>query len=379
MANTLTNLIPTLYSALDVVSRELSGFIPSVARDSTADRAAKDQTVRWPIVPSMTSASISAAATGPDPSAETIGSETITISNSNGVSFYWEGEEQVGLRHGGQLERILQGQFAQAMRTLVNDVEADIAKEYKKASRAYGTAGTAPFGSDLQDSAEMRKILDDNGAPMGDRSLVINTGAGVNLRKLAELSKANEAGSDDTLRLGTLLDLHGFAIRESAQIQWHSGGTADYVETDGGHDKGDTEITVKEGSGTLDIDLDEGDVVTIGNYDYVVTEKIESAGDLKIAEPGLMEDVAGDTEVTVADDYNANMAFARSAIHLVTRAPAMPEGGDAADDVMEIQDPRTDLAFQVALYRQRRRIAYEVGLAWGQKLVKPEHTALLLG
>ena len=375
MANTLTNLIPTLYSALDVVSRELSGFIPSVARDSTADRASKDQTVRWPIVPSMTSDDISAAATGPDPSAETIGSETITISNSKGVSFYWEGEEQVGLRHGGQLETILQGQFSQAMRTLVNDVEADIAKEYKKASRAYGTAGTAPFGSNLQDSAEMRKILDDNGAPMGDRSLVINTDAGVNLRKLAELSKANEAGSDDTLRLGTLLDLHGFAIRESAQIQSHSGGTTTEVETSGAHEKGDTEITVTATS----IDLKQGDVVTIGNFDYVVAEAITEAGDLKIAEPGLMEDVADGTDVVAANDYDANMAFARSAIHLVTRAPAMPEGGDAADDVMEIQDPRTGLAFQVALYRQRRRIAYEVGLAWGQKLVKPEHTALLLG
>ena len=39
MANTLTNLIPDLYTALDVVSRELVGMIPGVTRDASGDRA----------------------------------------------------------------------------------------------------------------------------------------------------------------------------------------------------------------------------------------------------------------------------------------------------------------------------------------------------
>ena len=41
MANSnLTPLIPTLYESLDIVSRELVGFIPSVALDANAARAA---------------------------------------------------------------------------------------------------------------------------------------------------------------------------------------------------------------------------------------------------------------------------------------------------------------------------------------------------
>ena len=52
--NTLTNLIPDLYAALDVVSRELVGMIPAVTMDASVDRAAVNQNVRVAIAPANT-------------------------------------------------------------------------------------------------------------------------------------------------------------------------------------------------------------------------------------------------------------------------------------------------------------------------------------
>ena len=65
MANTLTNLIPTIHLAADTVSRELTGLIPAVMRNSSAERAALNETIYFPVVPTYATADIAAAATGP--------------------------------------------------------------------------------------------------------------------------------------------------------------------------------------------------------------------------------------------------------------------------------------------------------------------------
>ncbi len=376
---TITNLVPDLYNALDVVSRELVGFIPSVSSDMTFERAAVGQTVRSPVAPAASAGDITPGVTPPDDGDQTIGNVSMTITKARRVPIRWNGEQSLGLDNNGPgRANIMRDQFAQAMRTLCNEVEADIAATHIAASRAYGTAGTTPFASTLGDAAQVRKILADNGAPLGDVSLVMNTSAGAALRTLGQLSKANEAGTVALREQGILLNVYGMALRESAQTVTSTAGTgASYVTNTGStYAVGTTTIAVDTGSGTVVA----GDVVTFAGdaNKYVVTSAL-SGGSLTIAAPGLKQTLADGVAMTVVAAAARNMAFARSAIALATRAPALPTEGDSADDRMVITDPNSGLSFEVAMYKQYRQVQYEISLAWGVKAVKPEHMAILLG
>jgi hypothetical protein len=106
-----------------------------------------------------------------------------------------------------------------------------------------------------------------------------------------------------------------------------------------------------------------------------------ASGDIiTIAAPGIRVAVcASATNITVVDSAVQNLAFSPSAIVLAQRLPALPDGGDMADDRMTIVDPRSGLPFELAVYRQYRQVHYELSAAWGVKNIKPEHTAILLG
>jgi hypothetical protein len=386
MPNTLTAVLPTIYEALDVVSRELVGFIPAVTRNSSAERAAVAQNITYPVVPSIVTENITPGANPASSGDQTIGSLTMTISKSKAAPIRWTGEEQRSLSVGDrpQIGNILRDQFAQAFRALTNEVELDLAALYVEASRAYGTAGTAPFGTnnDFTDLSNVYAILDQNGAPSTDRHLVLNSLAMANLRgKQSQVFKVNEAGTAETLRTGAIGDLLGFMIHNSSQVRNHTKGTGTgyLVNLLAGYPVGTTSVAADTGTGTIIA----GDILanTETNRDsnkYVVKTAL-TGGSVVIQNPGLLRAWVDNDPLAVGNSYAANLAFSRNAIHLVTRQPAMPEGGDDADDVATVTDPFSGLSFQVAIYRQYRQVKYEIGLAWGVKMVKPEHCAILLG
>lgn len=379
-ANTLTGLIPDLYQGMDVVSRELVGFIPSVSRAPGAERAAQGQSVVYNVAPKQEAFNITPAMTIPEPADHTQGTGSIVINKSRGVAFGWTGEEQRGLNTGIGYMSVQADNFAQGLRTLVNEIEADIAIEAAlNASRGYVGDG---FATNLKDSARLRKVLDDNGAPLTGRSMVIDTALGAELRTLQNLTRVNEAGSTMTLRDGELLNIHGFSIKESAKVVRHVAGTAAGATTGAaGYPVGATSIaTAAAGTGSILA----GDLITFAgdpNVYQVVTGKAAvgtGTAAITIAAPGLMQAIpAAATDIEVVGTHSVNVGFSADALHLVTRAPALPQEGDAAIDRMFITDPRSGLVFEVSLYAGYRKIRAEVAMAWGVKAVKREHIAIL--
>jgi hypothetical protein len=381
MGNTLTDLIPVIHKAGNIVSRELVGLIPAVYLNPSAEQVAKDQKIRYLIVGDGSTEDDAPSATGPDPAAQTPNYGEMSITKvKRAKPFFIEGEEEKGLGT-AQYEDFLQQNFAQSMRSLANEMEADGCALYSEASCAYGAVATVPFATAGQsvEAAQLRRLLvTENGAPSGDLQLVLNGTAAANIRGLQ--GQVQMEGDVSLQRQGILTDRSGFKIRESSAVKIHAAGTNNGAYDVNGQTPaiGQTSIAFDTGTGTVLA----GDIIINAesgrdSRKYVVKTAL-TAGSLAIQNPGLKKAwVDGDT-ITGTATYNAQMAFDRMAIHLLTRIPAMPKGGDSAVDSYVYTDPVSKISFLISVYAQYRRRAYVVAAAWGWKVVKNEHLAILI-
>lgn len=381
-SNTLTGLIPVIYEALDVVPRELVGAIGAVTLDAKSDMYGLNQTVRSHVAAAATNIDVSPGVTNTNGAGETVGTVDLTITKVRNSPILWSGEEQLLLKD--QYAGILRDQFAQRFRSLVNEMETDVTVALAKgASRANGTAGTTPFATatDMTDFSNANKILDDNGAPMGGRSLILGTAAKATIQgKQTILTKVNESGTDSLLRTGGFDPVFGLSLRFSGQIKTGAtvGTGASYV-LNGTHAVGATSVVVKTGTGTILA----GDVITVTSggvaTKYVVATGVAAAGTAVINAPGLVQAGADGDTVTVNAASVKNIAVQKNGFVLATRLPAMPMGGDSASDLMVVTDPVSGISFQVALYRQYRQITIDIAAAWGYKQIRSEYAGLILG
>lgn len=376
MANVLTSLAPTLFSAAKLVANEPFGVVGAINTQFDDKGVAKGDNVSVDVAPVRAASDFTPSnitTTGGDSTGSKI---DVTITKSRKVDWHLTGEQQRSLDNGGISQDWVQQLIAQGMRTLRNEAEVDAALAVKiGASRAFGTAGTTPFASDLTALTNVRKILVDNGAPKADLQMVFDTNAGLNLRNLGVLQNAYQAGSDAERRTGEFLPQMGFRLSESAGIGVHTKGTGTsyQVNNASGYAIGSTSIAVDTGSGTILA----GDVITFtgDTNKYVVTGAL-SGGVVTIGAPGLRTAIADNTAITVGNNYTANLAFERSAVVGVLRPPLMPANPTIQQMPISDQFGMTYLMLDIAQYGQR---TWELHLAWGFKSVNGEFSSIALG
>lgn len=380
MANSLTNLAPVIYSDGRIVPRELSGAVMAVRRDFSDKGMAKGDTVKVPVVPSMSAASVTPAQTFTVGSDRTPTTKSVTLDNFKEVSWHLTAEEERSLENGDNAKEVFKQSVAQAVRAIVNDMELITWQAcYKGSSRATGTAGTTPFASTLNDLTAARRILVDNGVAVSADvcSLVLDTAAGLNLRQLTPLQKVNEAGSSATLRDGSLGDLFGFRVRESGQITTHTKGTgASYlINMAGNLTVGSTAVTVDTGTGTILA----GDIVTFAGttaHKYVVNSALAS-NVFSLGEPGARVQEADNDAITVGNDYTPNLAIHRDSAVLVARPALQPQGGGI--EQMVITDPETGLSFLMLRVVGNALTSYYVRAVYDADVINPFGIATILG
>jgi hypothetical protein len=378
MSNTLTALAPTLFSVAQEVSSEPFGVISAINANFADKGVAIGDKVLVPVAPTRSAADYTPAMTssaGTDAIASAI---EVQITKNRHVSWNLTGEQIASLRNGGNYEEWARQLIAQGLRTLRNEAEADACLAAKiGASRAVGTAGTNPFATNIDPIADVRKILQDNGAPLSDLQLCIDSSAGTAARKLGIIQQAYQAGSEEERRSGRLLRQFGFQIVESAGITLHTKGTGTSYQSNNAAAAtlatGTTGISVDTGSGTVLA----GDVVTFtGDTNKYVINTALSGGALAIGRPGLRATLADDVAMAVGNNYTPNLAFERNAIVGVMRPPRIPDSPLIRQLMVSDKNGLTYCFCEVV---GDGMLTWRLHLAWGFKVVQSEHVALLLG
>ncbi len=219
--------------------------------------------------------------------------------------------------------------MAAAIAEKINAEGLELAKDIPYIS---GVAGTTP--DDLDDFASIRKSLNERGVPSTKRCAVWDVDADSKFASIDALVKVNESGGADALREGEIGRVFGMDNYYSGAVYNHVSGSAVNTtspKVNGAVSSGATIISVDATSMTGK--LLAGDLLTIGDYTYVVTADTDDASSNAINNvaiyPAVQADISDNDAVTFVGDSVRNVGFHKNAFAFVSRALPLPAGADA--------------------------------------------------
>jgi hypothetical protein len=377
MANTLTALAPTLFSAMQSVPRELTGLTTSVNVSFDDKMASKHDTVKVPIIGAATLGDYTPAMTTTAGTDQTPTTVSLTLDYAKQATFNLTGEEEQSLMNGGDnAKEFLKNNVEQAIRSIINNIETNaFAAARKECSRAFGTAGTTPFASGITEIADTLKILMNNGVESdGQISLVNSTAAYVNLMKNVTINNQPQGSTAaDILAMGELANLYGVRMKASAASAAVTIGTGSTITASANAAAGAVSFGVTITAGTIVA----GDVLTIGSHKYVVKTGAAATGTITINAPGLQAAVTAGDAVTINSAFTPNLMVHKQFMALKVRPQFLVPNANIEQTI--ITDPKTGLSLQFCKIAGDGMYTYRVQGVYGFVVVNPHMGAILLG
>jgi hypothetical protein len=383
MPNDLQAAIPKILSAGLVALRQATTLPSLVSRDYDDEAAEKGDTITLHDAEDIEVQDVAPGNTPPATQDTDEKKSTIKLDHWKEASFYLTDKDVAEAVEGVIPERVEKASIA-----LAEQVNADIAATYSKVYSAVGTAGQTPFGSDYTEASAARKALNNEGAPMSMRRMVVDPDAEENAINLSEFADASFAADDSVIVEGQIGRKLGFDWAMDQQLSTHNVGNFDgTIVTDGAQPEGTERVTIDGATADQTI-LTEGDLISFAGVTgtYAVQAAVEAApGDTTstahtvILGRGLEAPVADDATVTqeVSTDHVSNLAFHRDAFALAIRPLADVVGDEAM--VQTMVDPLTGIPLRLEITREHKRTRWSFDLLYGTECIQPELATRVLG
>ncbi len=253
---------------------------------------------------------------------------------------------------------------------------------YRDIPYLVGTAGSTP--AELADFAAVRKALNIQKAPLGQRSAVWDPDADAKFNLIPAIVNAEKSGSSDALREGSIGRIQGLDNYMSQAVAHHekgtlaaSGGSIVLSTALDGTVPTERIVLVSTGVNTLSGTLVKGDILVINAKHYTVQASAQADDDaIEVAVyPAIASPVDTDDAVTVLGSHRANLAFHKNAFAFVSRPLELARGVESY--VTEFEGLTLRVTFSYDAMTKKQMISIDT--LYGYQTLYPELALRVLG
>ena len=374
MANDWSQVIPQLLAQGLLALRESVRMPMLVNRGYESMAGQKGSTIDIPIPSAIAAQAVTPSQVPPSVTNSAPTSVSLVMDQWYEAPFHLTDREMMEAMSG-----TIPMQASEAVKAIANTVDLSIMGNYTQVYGAAGVAGDVPFNESpgtTADATQLRKLLNQQLAPMDPRYVVMDPEAEASALELRAFQDVSWNGSTAGILEANINRKLGFGWFMDQNILSHTAGTASGALAAAEGTIGDTSITTDTGTGTLVV----GDIITFANdsQQYVVSAAVANVGAGTVTfTPPLKNTVPDTTAITLVADHVVNLGFHRDAFAFASRP--LESQNLPGSMVQSATDPVSGLTLRLEVTREHKQTRFSYDMLWGSACPRPELAARLLG